>query len=150
MYPDMKRSFLIIFLVCISVSFVNAQESAYYVENSAPVQISIFDPYGLPPGLNTVRGVRLNLIYGDIMNVYGLDCGLVQRASNEIDALQVGAINITGKTRPFQCALILNNSESMTGLQVGLFNFTGELSGIQIGLLNKSRTRILPLINWSD
>ena len=149
MYADMKRSFLIIFLVCMSVSFVHAQDS-YYVENSAPVQISIFEPYDCPPGLNTVRGARLNLIYGDIMNVYGLDCGLVQRASNEIDALQVGAINITGRTRPFQCALVLNNSESMTGLQVGLFNFTGELSGIQIGLLNKSRTRILPIINWSD
>jgi len=146
----MKRSFLILFLVCLSVSSVHAQDPGYYVENSAPVQVSIFTPYACPPGLNTVRGARLNLIYGDIMNVYGLDCGLVQRASNNVDALQVGAVNITGLTRPLQCALILNNSDKMTGLQIGLFNFTGELSGIQIGLINKSRTRILPIMNWSD
>jgi len=146
----MKRSFLIIFLVCMSVSFVHAQDSSYYVENSAPVQVSIFTPYACPPGLNTVRGARLNLIYGDTMNVYGLDCGLIQRASNNVDALQVGAVNITGRTGPFQCALILNNSDKMTGLQIGLFNFTGELSGLQIGLINKSKTRILPIINWSD
>ena len=106
----MKKLFLMIILIFLSVSFVHAQDNAYYVENSAPVQISIFDPYELPPGLNTVRGARFSLIYGDIMNVYGLDCGLVQRASNEIDALQIGAVNITGRTRPFQCALILNNS----------------------------------------
>jgi len=133
-----------------SVSFVHAQDSSYYVENSAPAQVSIFPPYACPPGLNTVRGARLNLIYGDITNVYGFDCGLVQRASNEIDALQVGAVNITGITRPFQCALILNNSDKMTGLQMGLLNFTGELSGLQIGLINKSRIRILPIVNWSD
>ena len=146
----MKKLFLLIIIIGLSAYFAFAQEPAYYVENSAPMQLSIFPPYACPPGLNTVRGARLNLIYGDIMNVYGLDCGLVQRVSNEIDAVQVGAVNITGRTRPFQCALIFNNSESMTGLQVGLFNFTGELSGLQIGLLNKSRTRILPIINWSD
>ena len=146
----MKKLFLLIIIIGLSASFSFAQDPAYYVEDSAPVQVSIFTPYACPPGLNTVRGARLNLIYGDIMNVYGLDCGLIQRASSNVDALQVGAVNITGLTRPFQCALILNNSDKMTGLQIGLFNFTGELSGLQIGLINKSRTRILPLVNWSD
>jgi hypothetical protein len=100
--------------------------------------------------LNTVRGIRLNLIYGEIMNVYGIDCGLIQKVSNDVNALEIGAVNLTGDTRPFQCALILNNAASMTGLQIGLVNFAGELSGLQIGLINKSRTRILPLLNWSD
>lgn len=146
----MRKLMILAALICLSASFAHAQATAYYVENSAPAQISIFEPYAFPPGLNTVRGARLNLIYGDLMNVYGLDCGLVQRATNQVDALQIGAVNITGQTRPFQCALILNNSESMTGIQIGLINLTGELSGIQIGLINKSRTRILPFINWSD
>ncbi len=146
----MKKMFLTFILLFISVSFVSAQEAAYFVENSAPVQVSFFHPYAVPPGLNTVRGVRLNLIYGDIMNVYGLDCGLVQRVSGEMDAVQIGAVNITGRTRPFQCALVFNDSASMSGLQIGLVNVAGELSGLQIGLINISRSRILPLINWSD
>lgn len=147
------------FMICLSFviwvlsfspsSYINAQDGEYYVENSSPAQISIFPPYAFPPGLNTVRGARLNLLYGDIRNVYGLDCGLVQRASGNVDAIQVGAVNITGDTRPLQCAVV-NDSDSMTGLQIGLFNFTGELSGIQIGLINKSRSRTMPLFNWSD
>jgi len=146
----MRKIFILIALICLSTSFVYAEEADYYVENSAPAQISIFPPYALPPGLNTVRGARLNLIYGDIMNMYGIDCGLVQRVSNEVDAIQIGAVNVTGNTRPLQCALVLNTAASMTGLQVGLVNLAGELSGLQIGLINKSRTRILPLLNWSD
>jgi hypothetical protein len=146
----MKKIFLLFILIFLSASFVQAQDAAYFVENSSPVQISFIEPYDIPPGLNTVRGVRLNLIYGDVMNVYGLDCGLVQRVSGEMDAVQIGAVNITGRTRPFQCALVFNHSDVMTGLQIGLVNVAGELSGLQIGLINVSRSRILPLINWSD
>jgi hypothetical protein len=146
----MKKIFLSFVLIFLSISFVHAQDTAYYIENSSPAQISLFHPYAFPSGLNTVRGARLNLIYGEIMNVYGVDCGLVQRVSNEVDAIQIGAVNLTGDTRPFQCALILNNAARMTGLQVGLVNLAGELSGLQIGLINKSRTRVLPLLNWSD
>jgi hypothetical protein len=146
----MKRLLLSFTLLVLSVSFAQAQDAAYYVENSSPVQVSIFDPYAIPPGLNTVRGARFNLIYGDVMNVYGLDCGLVQRVTEDMDAIQVGTVNFTGRTRPFQCALVLNHSDSMTGLQIGLVNMAGELSGLQIGLINVSRTRILPIMNWSD
>jgi hypothetical protein len=138
----------ILFVLCGPMAF--AQDDPYYVENSSPVQISIFDPYAIPPGLNTVRGARVNLLYGNIINVYGLDCGLVQRVTGNMDAIQVGVVNLTGRTRPFQCALVLNNASSMTGLQVGLVNVAGELSGLQIGLINVSRTRILPIMNWSD
>lgn len=146
----MRKLLILIGLIFLSVSFVNAQDTGYYVENSSPVQISIFPPYAIPPGLNTVRGARLNLIYGDIANVYGLDCGLVQRVSGNVDAIQAGVVNITGRTRPFQCALILNHSDSMTGVQIGLLNFSGDLSGVQVGLLNFSRTRVMPIFNWSD
>jgi hypothetical protein len=146
----MKKLLILIALICLPANFVFAQDTEYYVENSAPVQISIFDTYAIPPGLNTVRGLRLNLTYGDIMNVYGLDCGLVQKVSSNVDALQIGAINITGRTRPFQCGLVFNRSESMTGVQIGLFNFTGDLSGVQMGLLNFSRSRVMPIFNWSD
>jgi len=147
----LKRSILIIAIIMtLPASFVQAQDKDYYVENSAPVQISIFEPYAIPPGLNTVRGARLNLIYGNTMNVYGLDCGLIQRASGNVDAIQIGVVNITGNTRPIQFAVLLNNSAEMTGLQIGLINLTRELSGVQIGLINISRSRIMPLINWPD
>jgi hypothetical protein len=34
------------------------------------------------------------------------------------------------------------------GLQFGLFNSAKDLKGLQIGLLNRSGRRVLPIINW--
>jgi hypothetical protein len=146
----MKKIFLTFILLFLSVSFAHAQDSGYYVENSAPLQISFFSPYAVPPGLNAVRGIRIDLIYGDIKNVYGLDCGLVQRVTDDMDALQIGAVNVAGRARPFQCALVFNGASDMSGVQIGLVNVAGQLSGLQIGLINVSRSRILPILNWSD
>ena len=148
----MKRIALILLLIIVfcTVPFIYAQDTAYYVENSAPVQISLIDQAAFPSGLNTVRGIRANIIYGDLLNVYGIDCGLVQRVSENMNGIEVGAINLTGHTVGIQIGCFANISSAIEGIQIGLFNFTGSSEGIQIGLLNFSKSRVLPLLNFYD
>ncbi len=74
-----------------------------------------------------------------------------------------GGWNIIDKQNGVQIALIANNSYHMKGVQISGFNFINTGSGLQIGILNRSKNfkgiqlglwnvnqkRKLPIINWN-
>lgn len=146
----MKKTILFFLCIFLFSPLIYAEDAGYYLENSAPVQISFWPPVAFPSGLNTVRGARANLIYGDMLNMYGIDAGLVQRARNEMIGIELGGVNITGNTFGIQGALLANIADSMRGFQFGIVNVAEDLKGVQIGIINKSGTRIMPIFNWSD
>jgi len=130
-----------------------------------PVQLALFDPAQVFPNDTSVRGVRLNLLYGYNQDMVGLDLGLVNRTAGvtkglqhggvglvesdfvgwqdnfvnvtkgSFQGLQSGAFNSVGSGEGVQFG-VLNVADHVHGLQLGLLNVTNTLEGLQIGLLN--------------
>lgn len=116
-----------------------------------PVMISLFDPVQLPSSNFDVRGVRLDLLYGDCANLQGLDIGVVNQVSGQMTGIELGALNITTMARGVQLAII-NSTETLKGLQIGLINYSEAALGVQIGLVNIIADKdwaFLPILNMS-
>lgn len=93
------------------------------------VGISIVEPYQYPAATESIRGLRLNLLYTKHQTVRGVDLGLGINRVQE---------NFTG----IETALYNNVSENTTGFQSGLISVTeGDLNGVQVSLANLSRDR---------
>ena len=59
-----------------------------------PVQLALFDPAQVFDRDTSVRGLRLNLIYGYNRELRGLDLGLVNRTSGTTKGLQYGLVGV--------------------------------------------------------
>jgi hypothetical protein len=114
---------------------------------TSPIGISLFPPVQLPPTDFTITGVRLDLIWGDHYNVYGIDVGtLVNSTRQNFGGLEfAGGLNINhGSANVFgvQLAGIANINEQklyVLGIQAALINSnSGEatLVGFQLGAAN--------------
>jgi hypothetical protein len=124
-------------------------------DGGSPIQISLFNPVQIVPETKSVKGVRLNLIYGKNADVTGLDYGLVNQTTGNEGALQIGLVNLaynsTEDGHGVQWGWV-NRSRNMRGLQVGLVNFTETMHGVQVGVANiiqKGKIPFLPIVNWS-
>ena len=127
-----KLLFVLIVLTAINISLIgNAQAGS-------PVSISLFNPIQIVHADDNVKGLRVNLIYGENIDVSGIDLGLVNRSYGTQKGLQLG---------------VFNNTSDFHGLQLGLINKTTRLKGMQIGLINMNRESwkkgFVPLINWA-
>lgn len=127
--------------------------------------LALVDPVQVFDRDVTIRGVRLNLIYGVNRAMYGLDLGLVNDVRGETKGLQYGLVNLVdGPFTGWQNGLVnmtdgkftglgtaayngyrdaeglvwglVNVTDHMSGLQLGFVNYTRTLHGLQIGLLN--------------
>lgn len=134
----MKTASMIVMIVLMAGSVAFAQGDEYYVENSAPLQISIAPPLAFPPELNTVRGVRLDLVCGKLINMYGIDGGIANMSEGEMIGIEGAAfLNRSGSTKGLQVSLGVNHSDDIQGLQLALFlNRAKNASGSQASLLN--------------
>src|SRR5215831_18058840 len=61
-------------------------------EGAKPVQLALFNPAQVFNEKTSIRGLRLNLIYGVNENVSGLDLGLVNQVNGSSGALQWGLV----------------------------------------------------------
>ncbi|MGH2570192.1 MAG: LA_2272 family surface repeat-containing protein [bacterium] len=130
-----------------------------------PIQIALFDPVQIFDRSMSIKGGRLNVLYGFNADVRGLDIGLANRTSGSVkgfqwgvfglveadfegwqynfisitegflQGLQTGAVTSNKSVKGVQIAFI-NVSKDVEGLQLGLLNITHDLHGLQIGLLN--------------
>ncbi len=119
------------------------------------LEVSLATPVQLPPADWTVKGLRLNLIYGESFGMYGIDLGLVgytrdsgaglsvypavNWTENDYTGLQIsGLSNVTcGNGAGLALSGVVNYSRGRyTGGQLSLINFNGEFLGAQIGGFN--------------
>jgi len=158
-----------------STSLVAQRRQAAEQQGFTPVGTS-FAAFSLAPSLElpardySIAGLRINLIVGDHIDVYGLDVGVFGNfVKREVGGLQVGGFfNVVGESGgALQVAGLFNNCkgsfagvqlspfnivESGTGLQVGVVNRAYSLSGVQIGLVNiieNSPVSFFPVVNFS-
>ncbi len=121
---------------------------------TVPVQIALLDPVQIYNADTSVKGLRLNLIYGRNKAVTGLDLGLVGSVDSDFTGWQYNfAGNISkGNFEGLQMGFV-NYAESARGLQLGMINYAGSLKGIQIGLINiigrGGMFPVFPFLNWS-
>ncbi len=122
---------------------------------STLLEVSLATPVQLPSADWTVKGLRLNLIYGESFGMYGLDLGLVgytrdsgaglsvypgvNWTENDYTGLQLaGLSNVTcGNGAGLSLSGIVNYTRGRyTGGQIALINYDGEFLGAQIGGFN--------------
>ncbi|EMJ59549.1 MULTISPECIES: LA_2272/LA_2273 family lipoprotein [Leptospira] len=95
----------------------------------------------IPPKTET-EVFRLNLLYGELKNLVGLNVGLMNIVEHRMTGGQVGIVNLSGaKTYGAQIAVV-NVSNGMIGGQVGIVNFSdGKTYGAQIAIVNWSGSK---------
>jgi hypothetical protein len=134
-----------------AVGDVFAQEA-----ETKPIQLSLFDPIQIFDREQSIKGLRLNLIYGLNADVTGIDLGLVNRASGTVKGIQWGFVNYNdGDFTGWNDGAVNVLGGKMTGFQDGLANITGGVHGVQLGwLFNKCEGEMsglqIGLINMTD
>lgn len=130
-----------------------------------PIQVALFNPIQIFDEDTSVKGLRLNILYGVNRDMTGIDLGLANHNRGVFQGFQYGLIGITegdftgwqdnafnytegrfkgvqtgfyngaGSARGFLWGAV-NITDSMEGLQLGIFNMTDRLDGLQIGIIN--------------
>ena len=143
-----------------------AQTETQAQTRERPIQIALFHPVQIFAEDTSIRGLRVNVIYGRNVSVKGLDVGLVNHNTGGISkGLQWGLVGVVesdfagwqnnlvnlvkGQFIGYQSGYyndfdngeafqlgIVNKARDMKGFQLGLVNYTENMHGLQIGLLN--------------
>jgi opacity protein-like surface antigen len=136
-----------------AAAFAAALLASPALAEEKPFQLSLFPPAQIVPEGESIRGVRLGVIYDKNVNVTGADLSLIAaHATGNFTGFQwtlVGivdkdflgwqngwAANITGGTMKGLQWGIYNQAARVEGLQLGFVNNTGTIHGLQIGLVN--------------
>ena len=138
------------------------ERTRYEIAGFSPVALGIMPACGLPDANHVVGGLRLNLLVGEHVDVYGLDLGLVgnlvrregcgvqvapffNRVGESDGLVQFSFFNQSeGPFRGVQAGGV-NSVESGAGAQIGLFNRAGRFCGLQLGVLNIVSDSWLPV-----
>lgn len=91
----------------------------------------------IPPKTET-EVLRLNLIYGEVKTLAGVNLGLLNEVQENLYGAQLGIVNFSdGKTYGFQVAVFNAAKNKGFGIQAGIVNSTdGDSKGIQAGIIN--------------
>jgi len=156
----MKTKIVIIAIIMLSIRV--------YAENK-PIQIALFSPLQIFSEEVSIKGVRLNLLYGKNVGLHGLDFGLVNHTTEEMSigvqfgimgfadrgwtGLQNNFVNVTRNEFKGVQIGFLNYVEDANGLMIGIINYARRMKGIQIGLFNLIEAGgvapVLPIVNWA-
>lgn len=129
----MRKLFKLIFFLTLTFCVLSTRPASA----ESPIQVAIFNPVQIVDEMDSIKGVRLNLIYGVNDNVSGIDLGLINKSEGDQKGIQLG---------------IFNNTLDLSGIQLGLINKTDWLDGLQIGLINiatEENRSFFPIINFS-
>ncbi len=152
---------LIIVLPIILSSQAAAQEK--------PIQLALFNPAQIVPESNSIKGLRINLIYGKNARMTGFDWGFVNHTTSDQLGIQWGFVGYTegkftgwqnnfvsitkGMFTGLQTGFVSYNSSKVNGLQFSFFNYAETLNGLQLGLINVigkgGFLPVFPLFNFS-
>ena len=102
---------LLLCLLMMVTAACGMQGIAEAQSQAKPVQLALWHPVQLFDSDTSIRGFRLDLLYGVNQDVLGLDLGLVNRTLGDQTGLQLGLANIT--------------HGSFVGLRSGAVNMAG-------------------------
>jgi hypothetical protein len=101
---------------------------------------SLFDPVQIFDSDTSIKGFRLNLIYGVNQDMTGLDIGLGNHAKGNMSGVQIGLANIVGRDfKGWQTSLANVVLGSGAGLQIGVYNYGESFRGMQLAAVNHSK-----------
>jgi len=116
-------------------------------------QLSLINPLQIFKSEYSIKGMRINLLYGLNQDLSGLDLGMVNKLNGDIKGIQLGLANfgqnnlsgvqvglinaVKGQARAFQTGFY-NSSGDAKGVQVGVLNTTQKMKGVQLGLINNT------------
>lgn len=105
-----------------------------------PFNLTLWSPAQVFPPTDSVRGVRLNLLYGRNENVSGLELGLVcGHVTGDFRGLQWQPVNLVeGNFTGWQTGWLYSQTRGeFLGLQSSAVNFAGaHAEGVQFGVVN--------------
>lgn len=144
----MKKISLVIFIVSVFIILwmgnnLFAQppqdEKNEVKDKVGAIQFSIWNKIQLLNPDTSIYLLRLNAVYGNNKNVYGLDMGFAGRVESNFKGWQLNLLNLV--------------KEDCAGLQTGLYNSSGDSKSIQIGIINTAKKMVgwqIGIINHSD
>jgi hypothetical protein len=102
-----------------------------------PFQIALLGPpLQLVSDVESINGLRVNLLYGVNRNVSGFDVGVINRVDQDFAGVQIGLVGFTDRHGKWWQANAINfTREEFTGAQTGLVNLSGSGEGLQLGPL---------------
>jgi predicted transcriptional regulator with HTH domain len=153
----MSRSRIVFALVACAMA-LSLGASDVLAQETKPIQLSLFDPVQIFKADQSIKGLRLNIIYSNNVDVTGLDIGLlVNRATGDFKGIQFGLVNIDDGDATGWVAGAVNVTEGQfTGLQGSgnLFNQAGGSHGAQFGWINRTTGKMsglqLGLVNIAE
>jgi hypothetical protein len=141
--------------VLVLVSMLSARAVAGQEEH--PIQLSLLAPVQLVPEEESVRGVRLTLLYGKNASVTGVDLALIaNHTTRDFLGVQFGLVgyaerNFTGAQLNWGVNVVegafeglqwgfVNSARNGRGVQVAAVNHADRFRGLQIALVNYAET----------
>ncbi|MGQ2869288.1 LA_2272/LA_2273 family lipoprotein, partial [Leptospira santarosai] len=86
---------------------------------------------------------RFNLLYGELMNLIGINVGIVNTVENRMIGAQAGVVNFSNKDSYGAQVSIYNDSrDKIIGAQAGVVNTSGNTYGAQVSIYNSSKNRM--------
>ncbi|MCF7811608.1 hypothetical protein K9N50_11535 [bacterium] len=139
MYNQFQK---LLILSIITIFIFSSVASAQFIQSTAsngkPIQIALFNPVQLLPENESIKGVRLSLVYGKNTSLTGLDWAFLV---NHLTAPSIGIQwSMVGYNESdfsgWQEGLISVTKGSFLGLQSGFVNIAGDATGVQYGFVN--------------
>ncbi len=138
----------LLLLAVVSVSAARAAER--------PIQISLVAPIQIFGEEDSIKGLRLSILYGRNVDVKGVDLGLIAaHATGDVKGVQWSLVSLTGGDfTGWQSGLVNITEGAFTGYQSGWYNRTkgpteafqwglvnvaDDMSGFQLGLVNYAK-----------
>jgi hypothetical protein len=156
-----------------ALMFLAAFVSPLFTQQAAaqdnPINLALVAPVQIVPENESVTAFRLSLIYGANANMKGFDWSLASKTTGNFVGVQWAAVglvdndfegwqsafvgitggSVTGFQGPFS---VYNSAGYLHGIQIGLVNNTKTIKGIQVGLINLIKEGgfmpIFPIVNW--
>jgi hypothetical protein len=122
--------------------------------DTKPINLSLFDPVQIFDADTSIKGFRLNLIYGVNQDMTGLDIGLANHAKGNMSGVQLGLANIVGSDfKGWQTSLANVVYGSGAGLQIGVYNYGESFRGMQLAAVNHTKKfsgLAIGAVNYTD
>ena len=137
----MRKTVLTVALLALAASLFAMPVNA---EDTNPIEISLWTPVQIHDDSTSIKGFRLNLLYGVSKDVTGLDLGLVNRNTGVFKGIQLGIVGMAGDFTGWQGTAVNITNGTFTGLQGGpyptIFNSGVTTKGVQFGLVNRAES----------
>lgn len=125
-------------------------------QSERPIQVSLLNPVQIFSEDESIKGLRLNILYGKNANMTGVDIGfiaghttgngkgvqwnLVNITEGDFLGWQWGAANIVGGAfTGYQLGWYNSTKGPTEGFQWGIVNTAEDMSGFQLGLVNYAK-----------